>query len=371
MTTTGLLTLFLSFRGEPWLLWLFPLGSFVVGRYLGKHFWNNFFTDRLSFLGLLGLFLGLTLGLCYLDPLWLSTFWLTMGGGLVGLGGALTGIKLPEHPDLITPDPLVQHPLRVNRLLSITVGWLTWSIPDIPIWWRAPLTIFLTTLGLIGLGNWHLEIKGKDLRLGFNGIISSFYRFNLDRFQRLMLVKLQEGGISWLQIANPREEITLPIILLETTANRGEIAEILSQHYPLARQTTTRDSLQMIGILLPQAMGVFAGISCLILGTILWSSVEIPESQSYYLTWILGGSFLLAPPLSSALFLAIVPGSIAPHAIYNSPPWELGALLILVNLANTTDVISLIISTIVFLSWGIGIYAFQLVRIIPIGSKLI
>lgn len=368
--TTGLLVLFLNFPRDSGLLWLFPVGALLLGRRYGNHLWRDFFTDRFSALGLGGLALGLILGLCYSDPLWLTIFWLTIGGGLLGLGWALPGLKLLSNSDLISPEPSVHYPIRVNRLLSILWGWLIWSIPSIPIGWRAPLAILFVTLGLMSVGNWQLGIEGKELTIGFKGVINISYQFNLDRFQRLLLVKLQEGGISWLQLTNPQEELTLPSILLESTVSKSDITDILSQRYPLARQVTTRDSLQMMGILLPQAMGVFAGISCLVLGTILWTIIRIPESQSYAITWLLGSSFILSPILASCLFLLVVPGSIPPPVIVSLPPWELGVIIILVYLFSQGDVMPLLLATIVFLSWGVGICMFQLVRLVPIISKL-
>ena len=370
VVTTGLVVVFLSFRGDPWWVWCFPAVAMVAGNWWGRRFWQDFFADRLAGLGQLGLFLGLVAGICALDPQWLGVFWLTIGGGLLGLGGALTlpGFKFQEQPDLITPDPIVNYPLRVNRLLSIIFGWVIWSIPEIPLGWRAPLTILMVTVGLTGLGDWQLAIIDRKLTIDFNGIISSSYRFDLDRFQRLLLVKLQEGGIAWLQLINLKEEVTLPIILLENVSPHGEMTELLSQRYPLARQSTTRDSLQMMGILLPQAIGVFTGLSCLILGTLIWSAIRLSDSPN--LTWILGGSFLVAPLLAPMLFLSIVPGSIAPQRVTTLPPWELGTLLILINLVSSPDPASLVLATIVFLGWGVGIYALHLVRVIPITSKL-
>ncbi len=364
--TTGLLALLLSFRSEPWWMWLCLTGGLGAGWYLGKDFWRDFFTDRLAWLGQVSLFLGLVLGICSLDPLWLGGFWLTIGGGLLGLGGALySGIKFQEAPALLSPDPLVHHPLRVNRLLSIVFGWLIWSIVEIPVSWRAPLTILFVTVGLVGLGNWQLGIVDKKLRIEFSGIINISYLFNLDRFQRLLLVKLQEGGIAWLQLTNINEEVTLPIILLEDNSLNDKMTETIRQRYPLISQSTTRDSLQMMSILLPQAIGVFAAITCLILGTILWSALKLPESPS--LIWILGGCFLISPILACALFLLTVPGSIAPQKIGHFPPWELGILLIIVQLISSPNTVPLLLATIVFLSWGIGIYCLHLVRVIPIG----
>ncbi len=370
VVTTGLVVVFLSFRSDPWWVAVFPCVAMVAGNWWGRRFWQDFFADRLAGLGQLGLFLGLVAGICVLDPQWLGVFWLTIGGGLLGLGGALTlpGFKFQEQPELITPDPVVNYPLRVNRLLSIIFGWVIWSIPEIPLVWRAPLTILMVTVGLIGLGDWQLAIIDKKLTIDFNGIISSSYRFDLDRFQRLLLVKLQEGGIAWLQLINLKEEVTLPIILLENVSPHGEMTELLSQRYPLARQSTTRDSLQMMGILLPQAIGVFTGLSCLILGTLIWSAIQLSDSPN--LTWILGGSFLVAPLLAAMLFLSIVPGSIAPQRVTTLPPWELGTLLILINLVSSPDPAPLVLATIVFLGWGVGIYALHLVRVIPITSKL-
>jgi len=370
VVTTGLVVVFLSFRSYPWWVVGFPCVAMVAGNWWGRRFWQDFFADRLAGLGQLGLFLGLVAGICTLDPQWLGVFWLTIGGGLLGLGGALTlpGFKFQEQPDLITPDPIVNYPLRVNRLLSIIFGWVIWSIPEIPLVWRAPLTILMVTVGLTGLGDWQLAIIDRKLTIDFNGIISSSYRFDLDRFQRLLLVKLQEGGIAWLQLINLKEEVTLPIILLENVSPHGEMTELLSQRYPLARQSTTRDSLQMMGILLPQAIGVFTGLSCLILGTLIWSAIQLSDSPN--LTWILGGSFLVAPLLAATLFLSIVPGSIAPQRVTTLPPWELGTLLILINLVSSPDPAPLVLATIVFLGWGIGIYALHLVRVIPITSKL-
>ncbi len=370
VVTTGLVVVFLSFRSDPWWLWVFPSGAMVAGNWWGRRFWQDFFADRLAGLGQLGLFLGLVAGICALDPQWLGVFWLTIGGGLLGLGGALTlpGFKFQEQPELITPDPIVNYPLRVNRLLSIIFGWVIWSIPEIPLGWRAPLTILMVTVGLTGLGDWQLAIIDKKLTIDFNGIISSSYRFDLDRFQRLLLVKLQEGGIAWLQLINLKEEVTLPIILLENGTPQGEMTELLSQRYPLARQSTTKDSLQMMGILLPQGIGVFTGLSCLILSTLIWSAIQLSDSPN--LTWILGGSFLVAPLLAAMLFLSIVPGSIAPQRVTTLPPWELGTLLILINLVSSPDPAPLVLATIVFLGWGIGIYALHLVRVIPIISKL-
>ncbi len=370
VVTTGLVVVFLSFRSDPWWVVGFPCVAMVAGNWWGRRFWQDFFADRLAGLGQLGLFLGLVAGICALDPQWLGVFWLTIGGGLLGLGGALTlpGFKFQEQSELITPDPIVNYPLRVNRLLSIIFGWVIWSIPEIPLVWRAPLTILMVTVGLTGLGDWQLAIIDRKLTIDFNGIISSSYRFDLDRFQRLLLVKLQEGGIAWLQLINLKEEVTLPIILLENVSPHGEMTELLSQRYPLARQSTTKDSLQMMGILLPQAIGVFTGLSCLILGTLIWSAIQLSDSPN--LTWILGGSFLVAPLLAAILFLSIVPGSIAPQRVTTLPPWELGTLLILINLVSSSDPAPLVLATIVFLGWGVGIYALHLVRVIPITSKL-
>lgn len=368
--TTAVLIFLLTSSALPWWLWFVPCGVGLLASRWGNLFWCHFFTDRLLPLGLLGLTLGLVLAVCQLDPLWLQVFWLVIGGGLLGLGIALprSGITWERARDIITPDPVFHYPVRVSRLLTVVWGWLVWSLADIPLGWRAPLAVLFTTIGLAGVGNWRVEVVGKELTIEFAGIINSCYRFNLDRFQRLLLVKLQEGGVTWLQLANPREEVTLPLILLEMAANQGEMSEVLSQRYPFARQVATRDSLQMMGILLPQATGILAGLGCLVLGTFLWWSLEVSDSQAHVLTWLLGASFLLSPLLASWLFLVIVPGSIPPQSTFGLPPWELGMLFILINVITQPD--TLLLAAIVFLIWGVGIYLLQLVRLIPIETAI-
>ncbi|MFN3359872.1 MAG: hypothetical protein ACK421_00330 [Pseudanabaenaceae cyanobacterium] len=367
---TALLVFLLTYRVLPWWLWLLPaVVALGVSRW-GGVFWRYFFTDRLLPLGLLGLTLGLMFAVCQLDPLWLQVFWLGVGGGLLGLGLALPPSTTAWETvgDVITPDPAFQQPVRVSRLLTVVWGWLVWSLAVIPLSWRAPLAVLFTTVGLAGVGNWRVEVAGKELKIEFAGIIHSCYRFNLDRFQRLLLIKLQEGGVAWLQLANPSQEVTLPIILLETAANQGEMPDILSQRYPFARQVTTRDSLQMMGILLPQGTGILAGLGCLLLGTVLWWTIDVSNTEPPVLTWLLGGSLLLSPLLASWLFLVIVPGSIPPQSPSGLPPWELGLLLILINVISQPD--PLLLVAIVFLVWGVGIYLLQLVRLIPIETGI-
>ncbi|CAN1211796.1 hypothetical protein TUMEXPCC7403_16445 [Tumidithrix helvetica PCC 7403] len=301
----------------------------------------------------------------------------------------LNVITYSDQTVLISPTSLTQQPRQFNSAVVLVLSLFFWTMVDLPIGIKAILAIAIAASGLTGLSTWqiHLQPLQHILSLRFSGLwgLQANYTIDLRTFSRLAVVKMQESGgeISWMQLSGNETEITLPTAI---TANyiktndedEDELGKALRDKVHLARHDTNRDSLGLVGVLLPQGAGILAGISLLVIGAASLFLLPLPERMPLEGAVILLGICLLSPAIARSALNLVAPNILAPDAsrqVNHLQIWEIGAALtiaaiIVPSSTQGTFVLPLLFLACAWLSFGVGACILTLTRRTPIVNTV-
>jgi hypothetical protein len=261
-----------------------------------------------------------------------------------------------------------------HSLMMCISSWLVLTVDGDSNWseWRYGLAVILALWGILAYHGWQITIKDHTLYLYFYGIwgTQACYPLPLGQFNRLEAVTMMEAqDIQWWQLSGYSQEITLPLALELNPEEETAMRECGS----LARHSCTRDSLELVHILLPQGAGIMAGFVLVALGAVvLWTW---QGSMPAYLLFLLLLSVGLLSGYGARLILCLV----SPAHLYPEPiarqwlflPWEWGGLLaigvfFLSYGEHLLDLGGLALGWLT-LAWGVTLLS--LVRRTPIGNK--
>ncbi|MEE3715993.1 hypothetical protein V2H45_04440 [Tumidithrix elongata RA019] len=301
----------------------------------------------------------------------------------------LNVITYSDQTVLISPTSLTQQPRQFNSAVVLVLSLFFWTMVDLPIGIKAILAIAIAASGLTGFSVWqiHLQPLQHILSLRFSGLwgLQANYTIDLRTFSRLAVVKMQESGgeISWMQLSGNDTEITLPTAI---TANyvktneedEDELGKALREKIQLARHDTTRDSLGLVGVLLPQGAGILAGISLLAIGAASLFLLPLPERMLLEGAVILLGVCLLSPSIAWYALHLVAPNSLVPDTsrqVNHLQIWEIGAAFTLAAIvvpssSQGTIVLPLLFLACAWLSFGVGACILTLTRRTPIVNKI-
>ncbi|NJM27562.1 MAG: hypothetical protein HC856_03730 [Pseudanabaena sp. RU_4_16] len=330
-----------------------------------------------------------------------GTLWVSVGAGLLGistwLGLALTKpateqelaaadrlsvITYSDKTVSVSPTSLGQQPRQFNSLVMLLVSVVFWTTLEGPNSVRTISTIAMAMAGLTGLSTWQIEVQParKIFNLKFSGIwgLESAFTINLHAFSRLEVVKLREGDMSWMQLVGYNKDITLPSAVIGTAKTDGEseLGKALLDSCHLARHETTRDSIGLVGILLPQGAGILAGMAFVALG--LGGLLFMPAPPRLVLPGciMLMGVCLVSPVVARYILNLVAPTSLIPDPpryVERLQAWEIGIALVIafavLKQAQGVAVLPLLGLGVAWLCFGIGACILTLVRRTPIFSK--
>jgi hypothetical protein len=401
--------------GNPQLLMLVfasSLLAFIFARYIAHSIWLDCrqnspfsFTGELttgigiSWLMLLAL-LNFNLQAEIANAL-VAALWLFVGAGLLGIStwlglaigkpiaesdlavsDRLSVITYGDRSVCISPASLSQQPRQFNSLIMLLLSVFFWTTLEGSSYIRTIVAISLAMAGLTGLSTWQILVQPQQrlLQMQFSGIwgLESIYTINLHAFSRIEVVKLREGDLSWMQLAGYSKDITLPSAVLGTGKTNGEseLGQALLTSCNLARHETTRDSLGLVGILLPQGAGVLAGIAFVAVG--LFSMLFLPSLPRTGLSGcvMLMGACLISPVVARYVINLVAPASLMPDSPRHSDrlqAWEIGVALVTafaaLRNAQGVNVLPLLSLAGAWTCFGIGICILTLVRRTPIATK--
>ena len=330
-----------------------------------------------------------------------GTLWIVVGAGLLGistwLGLALTKpateqelaaadrlsvITYSDRTVSVSPTSLGQQPRQFNSLVMLLFSVVFWTTLEGPNSVRTILAIAMAMAGLTGLSTWQIEVQParKIFNLKFSGIwgLESAFTINLHAFSRLEVVKLREGDMSWMQLVGYNKDITLPSAVIGTAKTDGEseLGKALLDSCHLARHETTRDSIGLVGILLPQGAGILAGMAFVALG--LGGLLFMPAPPRLVLPGciMLMGVCLVSPVVARYILNLVAPASLIPDPpryVERLQAWEIGIALVIafavLKQAQGVAVLPLLGLGVAWLCFGIGACILTLVRRTPIFSK--
>jgi hypothetical protein len=401
--------------GSPQLLMLVLASSllaFIFSRYVGHSIWLDCrqnspfsFTGELTtgigigWLVLLGV-LNFNLQAEITNAL-VAALWLFVGAGLLGIStwlglaigkpiaeadlavsDRLSAIAYSDGSVCISPTSLSQQPRQFNSLIMLLLSVFFWTTLEGSGYIRTIVAISLAMAGLTGLSTWQILVQPQQrlLQMQFSGIwgLESTYTINLHAFSRLEVVKLREGDLSWMQLAGYSRDITLPSAVLGTGKTNGEseLGQALLHSCNLARHETTRDSLGLVGILLPQGAGILAGIAFIAVG--LFSMLFLPSLPRTALPGcvMLMGACLIAPVVARYVINLVAPASLMPDSPKYADrlqAWEIGAALVIafaaLRNAQGVNVLPLLSLAGAWTCFGIGVCILTLMRRTPIATK--
>lgn len=288
----------------------------------------------------------------------------------------LSTIVYSDKTVSVSPTSLAQQPRQSNSTILLLMGLWFWTAIDLPARIEEIMTIALVSAGLTGISTWQLQMYPAQnlLRLHFSGLwgLAATYTINLRSFSRLEIVKLREGELTWLQLSGYGYDITLPAAILGNFAKDGEANELektLSETCHLARHETSRDSLGMMGVLLPQGAGILTGIAALGLSIAIALLLPLPQDASLEGAIILVGTCLVSPTLAKCTLNLVAPNLLRPDPAVNSSladSWEIGIALIstAILLSDRAALIAILCST--WLSFCVGACILALIRRAPV-----
>jgi hypothetical protein len=401
--------------GNPQLLTLVLASSllaFIFSRYVARSIWLDC-RQNLPFSFTAELTTGIGIGWLVLlgllnfnlqpeiESALVAALWLFVGAGLLGistwLGLAIgkpvteSDLAVSERLSIITygdrsvcisPTSLSQQPRQFNSAIMLLLSVFFWTTLEGSSYIRTIAAIALAMAGLTGLSTWEIQVQPQQrlLQMQFSGIwgMESTYTINLNAFSRLEVVKLREGDLSWMQLAGYSKDITLPSAILGTGKANGEseLGQALLNSSNLARHETTRDSLGLVGILLPQGAGILAGVAFIAVG--LFSMLFLPSLPRTALPGcvMLMGACLISPVVARYVVNLVAPASLMPDSPKYADrlqSWEIGVALVTafaaLKHAQGVAVLPLLILCGVWLCFGIGVCILTLVRRTPIATK--
>jgi hypothetical protein len=304
----------------------------------------------------------------------------------------LSVITYSDQTVLLSPTALTQQPRQFSGVVVLILSLFFWTMVDFSIGLKAFLTIAIAASGLTGTSTWqiHLQPQRRIFALNFSGLwgLGANYTINLESFSRLAHVKMQESGgeISWMQLAGNSTEITLPSAITVSYSKKhedeeDELGKVLREKVQLARHDTTRDSLGLVGVLLPQGAGILAGLSLLVIGAIALFMLPLPERMMLEGSVILLGVCLVSPAIARYALSLVAPSSLAPdrdRQVAGLQFWEIGAALAIaaVTLPSFTQGFAqgtaqpLLFLACSWLSFSVGACILTLTRRTPIVNKM-
>lgn len=289
---------------------------------------------------------------------------------------------------LIGPTALSQQPQQFNSFVLLVMGLFLWTMLNLFAGsvesMGLPPNVFeiaaiaLTSMGLVGLSTWQIQIQPDQqlMHLLFTGLwgLQADYTINLRQFPRLQIVKMQEGDLTWVQLSGQNNDIALPGKIIGSSLKvdeDNELCQVLLRTCNLARHATSRDSLGLIGILLPQGAGILAGVSFFVVGLLMLLFLPLPKGMVAEGAIALIGVTMLSPFLARSILALVAPtmmSSDLPTALPHIYAWEVGTALILsvITLPHQTNLITL---SFAWLSFSVGVCILSLVRSTPIIIK--
>lgn len=306
----------------------------------------------------------------------------------VGTSEHLSVISDSDRTVLISPTALLQQPRQFNSVAILVFSLFFWTMVDLQIGVKAILAIAIAAAGLTGISIWQIYLypQHRILALHFSGLwgLGANYTIDLRAFSRLALVKMQEssGEISWMQLTGNSLEITLPSAITtnftRSDADEDELGKVLREKVQLARHDTNRDSLGLIGVLLPQGAGILAGICLLAIGSVSLFLLPMPAQNLLEGAVILLAVCLLSPAIAWYILNLIAPNSLAPDRM---PPvnhiqvWEIGAAIaiaavVLPLVTRAAYALPLLFLACAWLSFGVGACILTLTRRTPIVNQI-
>jgi hypothetical protein len=329
----------------------------------------------------------------------IAAIWQVVGFTFLGMGICLCwerGFKQAiTHMQMLTNDgQVVIHPSLLSQevqqcygAIALIMAIFVWSAMELPTAIQAAIAITLTMTGVTNLYTWRIIFWSDQrlLSLGFEGLWgqSATYALDLQSFNYLEKIKLQEGDLRWVQLSGYGKDVTLPLTMFESQTASDQIYDYLVQSTHLAKQDSVRDSLRLIGILLPLGAGTLAGMVLVLIGTLLCFLLRLPPETSWESGMLLLGVSLVCPWVGRSLFKLLAPKILKPTVQKNSfqlQAWEIGLAILLIPLLSTvTGVIPGAISgaiatellglTGAWLTLGTGICLLALVPRTPIISR--
>lgn len=330
-----------------------------------------------------------------------AALWLFVGAGLLGIStwlglaigkpiaeadlavsDRLSVITYADRTVCISPTSLSQQPRQFNSLIMLLLSVFFWTTLEGSSYIRTIVAISLAMAGLTGLSTWQILVQPQQrlLQMQFSGIwgLESIYTINLHAFSRIEIVKLREGDLNWMQLAGYSKDITLPSAVLGTGKTNGEseLGQALLNSCNLARHETTRDSLGLVGILLPQGAGILAGIAFIAVG--VFSMLFLPSLPRTALPGcvMLMGACSIAPVVARYVINLVAPANLMPDSSRYADrlqSWEIGVALVTafaaLRNAQGVNVLPLLSLGGAWLCFGIGVCILTLMRRTPIATK--
>ncbi|MBD2101487.1 hypothetical protein [Leptolyngbya sp. FACHB-261] len=285
------------------------------------------------------------------------------------------GFSLTETEAGVTlaPNLLQERRRQLLGIAALALSLFIWMVLPLGPASKALLCGLLVFAGLVALSSWQLHLSSEpqpQAVLCFSGPpgLASRYSLNAQPLRRLELVKLRQGGLSWLQLVGSDGEIVLPAIL--TSGRRQQqLSQTVTQSLRLTTHQSSYDSLALMDILLPQGGAVLAGLLLVMGGVVSLPMLtgQVTEPLAGLLS--LAGCGLVAPSLARQLLTWGLPNVLAPteqQPRLSGP--ELGGVFWLLawSLAGNWQ---LALLTLAWLSLGLGVLVLALSRRVPLKLK--
>lgn len=281
----------------------------------------------------------------------------------------------------VAPTSASQQPHQFSSLLMLMLSLYFWSMLDLPAGIKELSVISLAFVGLTGLTTWQMQLQPAQqlLYICFSGIcgLETNYVINLRSFSRLEVVKLQGSDLTWMQLSGHSQEIVLPSKVLGNPINADEhleIVQVLLNNFRLARHETNSDSLELVGILLPQGAGILAGVT--FLGLSILAMLLLPVATNIPLEGAIAllGICLISPTLAKYVLQLVAPSILAPNIpakTIHFQPWEMGAAIITAVFAlhhhiGGEAILPFFVLCLTWLNFGIGACVLTFVQRTPI-----
>ncbi|AFY74649.1 hypothetical protein Syn7502_02697 [Synechococcus sp. PCC 7502] len=251
---------------------------------------------------------------------------------------------------ILTPNVITQQTGQFKGLMCLILSLFTCTTLELPDGVTELLAIALAGAGLTGLSTWQLLVypSKRLISMQFSGIwgMESSFTINAVQFSRLETIKLKEVDMQWLQLAGSDSIVTLPSPLTDAITD-GKQGNSKQQNDHLANSLTStlidslnfsahqisRDTLGVMNILLPQSVGIFAGLVILCLGVALLMLLPLPSGVSLATYMLFLGICLVSPSLARLVVGLVAPSIMTPdRSNLILPAWQVGAGLILIAL---------------------------------------
>jgi len=219
--------------------------------------------------------------------------------------------------------------------------------------------------------------------------MASSFTIDLVQFSRLETIKLKEVDLQWLQLAGTSKAITLPVIVTEVIGKKSQklgddkvddkselgLIETLAAKLNLAEHKVSRDPLSVMDILLPQSVGMLAGLVILGMGVTFSVLLPLPPKMPLETYMLLTGSCLVSPCMGQFILGLVAPSTMVKddRSDFSEIVWQVGAGLIMIAMFSSYKVNSqpesLLNLALIWLCCGIGGCILALSRRSPLMTK--